>query len=269
VGKASSTKKVARVAKAGKGTKVRSSQGQVFYFSLAVIAILGVALVVFARQSGKANRVASPPTLTDHWHVAYGFYTCDHFQAPIQTTVDPIGIHTHGDGLIHIHPFTSEATGSNAKLGKFFNTVGVKMSNTTLELPEGQGTYKEGQDCNGKPANLRVAVWDNVVQGGSPQVYTTDFNNIRFTNSGMGITIAFVPDDVDLSTLKPPAERIALLGNPGDLTTATTLPGGTTATTVAGAATTAAPGAATAPGATAAPTTVAPAATTAAPPTSG
>ena len=58
MGKASSAKKVARVAKAGKGTKVRSSQGQIFYLSLAVVAILGVALVLIARQSGKSNRVA-------------------------------------------------------------------------------------------------------------------------------------------------------------------------------------------------------------------
>ena len=75
MGKASSAKKVARVAKAGKGSKVRTSQGQVFYVSLAIVAVLGLALIVFARQSGNENRVASPPTLSDHWHEAYGFYT--------------------------------------------------------------------------------------------------------------------------------------------------------------------------------------------------
>lgn len=260
MGKASSTKKVAKVAKSGKGTKVRSTQGQVFYVSIAIVVALGLALIVFARQSGKENRVASPPTLTDHWHAAYGFYTCDAFQPAITNTNDPLGIHTHGDGLIHIHPVSSQATGANAKLGVFLKAVDVKLSDTELVLPEGQGTFKEGQDCNGKPANLRVAVWDDVTAGGSPRIYTTDFSNIRFTNPNMGFTIAFVPDSVDLSTLKPPADRIELLGNPGDL--GATEPGATTApgaTTVPGATPTTTPGAATsAPAATTAvPTTLA------------
>lgn len=260
MGKASSTKKVAKVAKSGKGTKVRSTQGQVFYVSIAIVIALGLALIVFARQSGQENRVASPPTLTDHWHAAYGFYTCDSFQPPIANTNDPLGIHTHGDGLIHIHPASSQATGANAKLGVFLKAAGVKLSDSELVLPEDQGTFKEGQDCNGQPANLRVAVWDDVTVGGSPRIYTTDFNNIRFTGPNMGFTIAFVPDSVDLSTLKPPADRIELLGNPGDLPGATPEPGATTvpgaaATTVPGAATTVSGAATTAPAAT--PTTLA------------
>ena len=44
-----------------------------------------------------------------------------------------------------------------------------------------------------------MAVWDDVDgTGGCRTIYTTDFDNIRFTDTGMGITIAFVPDDVDL-----------------------------------------------------------------------
>lgn len=239
MGKASSTKKVARVAKQGKGAKVRSSQGQVFYISLAVVVVLGLALVVFARQSGQDQAVAQPPTLSDHWHAAYGFYTCDQFQPPIQNQADPLGIHTHGDGLIHIHPVSSEATGANATLGVFFDAAGVKMSNEKLELPEGQGTFENGGDCNGQPANLRVAVWDDAFGTAGPQVFSTDFDNIRFTGPNMAFTIAWVPDDVDLSTLKPPT--VPALSDPGDLpgdtTTTSAAPGATT--TVAGATTTA------------------------------
>lgn len=244
MGKASSSKKVARVAKAGQGTKVRSSQGQVFYLSLAVVAVLGLALIVFARQSGKENRVASPPTLTDHWHAAYGFYTCGTWQAPITNQADPLGIHTHGDGLIHIHPVSSEATGSNAKLKVFFKAAGVEMSNSKLTLPQGQGTFENGGDCNGKKANLRVAVWDEANGTGAPTIYTTDFGNIRFTGPNMAFTIAWVPDDVDLATLKPPS--ITALAAPGDLTTTTTVPGSIPVDSTV-------PGATTVPGGTTAP----------------
>ncbi len=234
MGKASSAKKVARVANQGKGTKVRSTQGQVFYLSIAMVTVLGLALIVFARQSGRENRVANPPTLSDHWHAAYAFYACDAFQPPIQNTADPLGIHTHGDGLIHIHPISSEATGSNAKLGVFLKAAGVKMTNSKLELPEGQGTFENGGDCNGQEANLRVAVWDDATGTAAPRTYTTDFNNIRFDNPNMAFTIAWVPDSVDLADLKPPS--IGALAAPSDIepTTgssivpSTTVPGATT-----------------------------------------
>ncbi len=237
MGKASSAKKVARVAKAGKGTKVRSTQGQVFYISLAVVVIVGVALIIFARTSGRTAAVAEPPTLTDHWHTAYGVYACDHFLTAVQNQNDPNGIHTHGDGVIHVHPFSSVSTGSNAKLGVFFNAAGIKMSNTKLEMPENLGTYENGKDCKGKPANLRVAVWDDATGTAAPRIYTSDFKNIRFTNDRMAMTIAWVPDDVNLDKLKPPS--IPTLDQLSDV--------GTTPTTVAGATTV--PGATTAPGA--------------------
>ena len=47
----------------------------------------------------------------------------------------------------------------------------------------------------------------------SPKIFVTDFDNIHFDNDGMGITIAFIPDDVDIATLKPPtAANLAQLG---------------------------------------------------------
>src|SRR4051812_17381876 len=42
------------------------------------------------------------------------------FLAPFtDATQDALGIHTHGDGLIHIHPFTDSAAGRKATLGIF------------------------------------------------------------------------------------------------------------------------------------------------------
>ena len=270
MGKASSAKKVAKVAQAGKGSKVRSGQGQVFYLAIGVVAILGLALIIFARQSGNENRVAQPPTLTDHWHEAYGVYVCGKgFLPNITNQADPLGIHTHGDGLIHIHPVSSEATGSNAKLGVFFNATGIDMSDSKLALPEDLGTYETGYDCgDGKKAdNLRVAVFDPASSTGDPTIYTSGFDNIRFTGQDQAYIIAVVPDDFDMKGLNSQLASIALLANPGDLTP-TSVPGETTvpASTVPGA--TSLPGGTTVPGAdtTAAPTTAAPAAATTAAP---
>jgi hypothetical protein len=263
VGKASSAKKVARVAKSGKGGKVRSGQGQVFYLSLAIVAVLGLALIVFARQSGKDTRVASPPTLSDHWHSAFGVYVCGAgFQPPVTVQDDPLGIHTHADGLIHIHPFSSEATGSNAKMGVFFEATGINMSNDELELPNDGGTWETGYECpdGGTVDSLRVAYWADATSTGGPDaIYTSDFDNIRFTENGGVYIVAVVPDDFDFTGLNSQLPSVAQLANPVDVTnpSVTSVPGGTTipGTTVPGAATTVA-------GATGEPATTAPSATT-------
>ena len=58
---------------------------------------------------------AAPSYLTkDHWHAAYGMYVCDHFLPPVtDAKEDVLGIHTHGEGVIHIHPFSAAASGDN------------------------------------------------------------------------------------------------------------------------------------------------------------
>ncbi|MEY2570167.1 MAG: hypothetical protein QOE63_517, partial [Acidimicrobiaceae bacterium] len=81
MGKASSAKKVARAARAG-GSR-RSGQRRALGFPLAVgtVIVLGLLLVVFARNERTAN--ARPLVNTgaagvsgDHWHEPYSIYTC-------------------------------------------------------------------------------------------------------------------------------------------------------------------------------------------------
>jgi hypothetical protein len=288
VGKASSTKKVARLAGTSSKTKVRTSRSLTFPIIVVVVVALGLALVAFARTSSTAS-ADTPPTLSDHWHAAYGIYVCDQWLTSIQNQNDsvdgvPWGIHTHGDGVIHIHPFNSAAAGKNADLGQFFKTAGIKMSDTKLELPEGLGTFEEGNDtpvgdpskpagkCGDQPGSLKVLMWDNANSSADPKVFITDFNNIRFVNDRMAFTIAFVPDDADLSSLKPPS--VPTLDELTDVVDSdvTTGADGSNAPTTVGAAgsseTTVAGGAATTAGAAGSSATTV-AATTAAPTTSG
>ena len=66
--------------------------------------------------------------LWEHWHSAIGIYVCDRWVSNLSDRgPDALGIHTHDDGLIHIHPFLAGATGKAATLGKFFDQVGMEV----------------------------------------------------------------------------------------------------------------------------------------------
>jgi hypothetical protein len=127
--------------------------------------------------------------------------------------------------VIHWHPTGSRATGNNAQLGVFFENYGVEISDTRLELPEGGFTvdgnpppedfplvYEEGEtQCDGEDARLTVVVWENHLDPASSQVYTSSFDDIPFDKNGLAITIAFVPDDVDVE-MPPSAANLEELG---------------------------------------------------------
>ena len=108
VGKASSSKKVQRAAKAAASSRGTSEKRELgFPLTIAAVVILGVALVLIARES----REVVAPTTDDHWHSAYTVYDCGMPVAEFTSTTDPDGIHTHQDGLIHIHPFNKPLDG--------------------------------------------------------------------------------------------------------------------------------------------------------------
>ena len=228
MGKASSAKKAARIAKTSGGRRVRSQQGLVFPVALAVVLTLGLALVVYGRATSKQDLGA--PTLNtgsepgDHWHSAYGTYICGEYLPNLGVGVepDPGGIHTHQDGVIHVHPFQTATTGRNARLSDFFGQTGLDVTSTKIQLPEdpalgdssGQ-TFENGDECpDGQSGAVKVLVWEDAAGTAGPQVFVADIGRIRFTNNGMAFTFAFVPEDTDVSTIpKPPtAEQLEELG---------------------------------------------------------
>jgi hypothetical protein len=248
MGKASSSKKVARAARAGGRTAGSKQRNLLFPGVIGVIMVLGVALVAFAANDRKSETDVAP-VLGDHWHAAVGFYICDQFEPDIAEFESRVGIHTHGDGVIHIHPSSAAGAGENATLGTFLEDTDVDLSDNELtigtnELPDGKQTWKEGEDqCDGKDAELVVAKWDDVSdENAKPALITGGLADIRFRGDGEGYTIAFMPEgDTDIP--KPPtAANLAELGavdagaQPGSTTT--TAAGGATTTTAAGGGTT-------------------------------
>jgi hypothetical protein len=233
MGRASSSKKVQRAARAAG----RPGTGRNWLWPAAVVALvaLGVTLVVISRDTGEAS--AESPTFGDHWHAAYGVYTCDGFADPLtDQNGDANGIHTHEDGLIHIHPTSTQATGDKATLGVFAEEVGLGIEDDRLEVPGGK-TYVEGEDeCDGKPGVVQVAVWDDPSDE-SPEVVTEDMTGIKLGQNQL-LTIAFAPEGADLT--KPPSAPE--LAAPKDLqqstvpsVPATPAPGDTSTTVPAGA----------------------------------
>jgi hypothetical protein len=246
MGKASSAKKVARAARAGGRRSAGPRQRNLLFpGAIAVIVVLGVSLITYAARDRKTDDQVAPVAYEDHWHSSFGVYICDEFLPVVPEFESPDGIHTHGDGVIHIHPFTQNASGDNAQLGVYLEGAGIELSNS--ELTVNDETYTEGEDTCGEgddeqEGELVVAQWNDVESTDrNPARITRDFNDIKFTEDGQGYVIAFVPDAQDTEIPKPDsASNLATLGaaDAADVTSTTSGEGegdgGSTTTTTAG-----------------------------------
>jgi hypothetical protein len=135
-------------------------------------------------QSGDA------PTLNDHWHTAYGVYECDHWLPPLSDVgMDEFGIHTHADGIVHIHPFTSAVTGAGANVGVFLQTEGVVVTDDALTFPD--GTVLDASSC-GDGTQLVVARWSDGAAEADAEIIETDLAKVRLLDRD-AITIAALP----------------------------------------------------------------------------
>ncbi|HIE68586.1 MAG: hypothetical protein ABGY22_05130 [Acidimicrobiales bacterium] len=219
-----SASKVARAARVGSsgGTGERRKMG--FPMAVALVVILGSLLVLWARTDREAT---SAPRVGDHWHSAYDIYVCDSYRSKILLETDPNGIHSHGDGLLHIHPFNKLASGRDATLGEFFSAFGGHIDDTTLVLDTGEELV-EGADCGGEPMVLKVARFDADDMERDPEIVTEDLEGVRFLKNREAFTIAMVPADVDPPAPRP--ERLTFLDmvSPNALTSDPSAPAPTT-----------------------------------------
>lgn len=255
MGKASSAKKVARAARAG-GNRRPGQRRQLGFPALIVLVVVaGISLVLFARQSREAN--AAPLSQAngddfDHWHAAFGVSDCGTFiydgteaGGPFFTDAlqDPQGIHTHGDGVIHIHPFLDSAGGRNARIRIWFDDINLDASDDKITFPDGtvwdeaEKTCGEGDDA--VPGQIVMAVWNDsqsAADGERPnEILTEDFGDLRFRNDREYITLAYVPEG-DLETIPVRPDIIATLNNLSDVPPEDNIeaPGASTTSTTAG-----------------------------------
>lgn len=158
---------------------------------------------------GLNTNTVHPIAGDDHWHAIYAMYDCrsGDYLPPILSSADPLGIHSHDDGLIHIHPFFEQSAGENATLRLFFDAMGVELTDGAMTLHDGTSIPTEAT-CDGQPAQLHVRKWqfDFVAATEAPnETVTDDLGSIRFINDREVYVIALAPLD---APIKPIPEEL-------------------------------------------------------------
>ena len=183
----------------------RNNRG--FIVAVVAIFVLGVALIALAKNDNSSSKSAKGPgaKLGDHWHAAIGINFCGTWQANLPQYEAATGVHSHGDGFMHLHPFSAAGAGRNANVGLFYRQAGDKVSAT--EIKYGKQTFKNGDVCDNldkKPGLVRWSV-NGQEKTGNPADYAPNDRDV--------IALAFVPKDADIGT--PP---VAVSGtNPSDV----------------------------------------------------
>ncbi|MDQ2754614.1 MAG: hypothetical protein M3R71_03585, partial [Actinomycetota bacterium] len=209
MGKASSSKKVARAAGTGGGRTHRGRTPWSYYGIILVVVLFGVIGTVTSRGHRLAaiNTAGTvPPTVGGTpWNEGFAVYQCDKFVSAIKVNKDPTGITTQGDGIIHIHPFVKSAAGKNATLGKFTSSIGMKLNADELQVPGGH-LYHDGDSCGGKASHVYVKEYAYVGDT-TGNLQTVDPQSIRLSDQSL-LTIAFVPAS-DKGKIPPPPKYVS------------------------------------------------------------
>jgi peptidylprolyl isomerase len=176
--------------------------------SSSVVTSVGTTLA--ASPDGEVGPVAN----RDHWHAAYGVFDCEKYVPSIDGSEfpDPDGIHTHADGLIHIHPFTQRASGANATLDRFLEVTGIQVTakfiSAATSFPPVRRT--NGDLCpNGKPGRVRVIEFVGPTKSDPREV--EDPGKLRLQKDQV-IAIVFASDD----QLIGPPPSVSELDAPSD-----------------------------------------------------
>ncbi len=216
--RSSSSKKVQRAARAAASSRSTRERRELGYpAALVIVVVLGIALVLFSRSTREP--AAAPRVGNDHWHSAYGIYDCDRFLPAFQGDYDPDGIHSHSDGVVHIHPWNSSAAGVDATMDIFFEAMFARVTDDEISGP-GIGVLEAGSDCNGEPTVIRAVRFGAI---GAEQVadaetlqelfvpteeFDDDFGDIRLLSDLEAFTFARVPANATIPP--PPEERLQL-----------------------------------------------------------
>jgi hypothetical protein len=157
--------------------------------------------------SGAASGLPAvgPAPGSSHWHAAYVVRICDDVLPPFDSDADPLGIHSHADGLIHVHPFFEESGFEEATLGLFADAMGLELATGELRLPGG-GTWRDGDLCNGVPGRVYVDRWADPAPDGVVERIFANPDDIQFAADGELYQIAFAP--VDAPPVVPPSWQL-------------------------------------------------------------
>jgi hypothetical protein len=202
---------------------------------MAAVVILGTAGIVYSRDQRQPDNTrpfaAAAGRAADHWHAAIGYYVCGSFVPNLPEGDDPLGIHGHGDNVVHIHPFGASSAGKRATLKIYFDTVGADITADKISLP-GQDTKRNGDKCENGAGIVETRVWDTRAASDQGHLVPGDPSSIR-PKDGQLITIAFGPKGEDIP--RPPSEKtldaLSDVGTPTTVPTSSTVPDPNASTT--------------------------------------
>jgi len=123
---------------------------------LLIALLVCLAVAVVARQFtdlGGADTAGQRPATSvlgpfigrDHWHATYAVFICGQRQPNFPTW--EAGVHTHADGVIHIHPFIHSEEKEGARLTKWFEYGGGLLTLSEMKMPGTDQVYRNGDRC--------------------------------------------------------------------------------------------------------------------------
>ena len=187
-------------------------------WTIATVAVVmvGVVGIALARSGSKSG---GSPEIGEHWHAYLGVNVCGSWLPAAPEYESTAGIHSHGDGLMHIHPSSSAAAGDNATVARFIEDnegAGWELSADSMRLWDGV-EYRNGQECvdgeyAGQGAEIEWAVgqvgepWDGTPRSGNPADYHPQDRDI--------VAVAFIPKG---EPVPEPPDAEAALGNITDV----------------------------------------------------
>jgi len=128
------------------------------WIAIGLIVLVVTLLLWFFLSVGSEGEAqdAGYPQVGDHWHADYSIYICGALE--LDYPYSEGGIHTHGEGRLHIHPSHSGEAGSNATMARFFAGTGGRLTDTMIEAPDGQ-VLNNGDNCpDGRMGNILLKV---------------------------------------------------------------------------------------------------------------
>ena len=188
---------------------------------IALICLLGIGVVVYARSTRDA--LATPVQNLDHWHAVYGVYNCniegdDKYMPAFLSTQDDTGIHSHGDGLMHIHPFFELSSGDNAQTRHWMSEMNIEITPERISVQnqfDAPAELVAGQQCadGSGTAVIKLLHWEFdfealAEEGPDPEVILDNFGDIKFEHDREVFVWAYVSEDTDVSDIPiPPQDR--------------------------------------------------------------
>jgi hypothetical protein len=133
-----------------------------------------------------------PAVNGDFWQAALGAHVCGAWLPNAPTSAPDSGLHSHGDGLVYVHPFSPDEAGARATLGLFLTRGHWSASATRLQLWDGT-THVNGARCpDGTEAKVRWWV-DGRLQRGNPGVLRLRNDQVIVLGFDAGATSPGVP----------------------------------------------------------------------------